>query len=107
MTKLKQHLEASSESLQRTQLDVDMLLRVKSGIVADLPLCVAELQEPFDFSDSCLVSRVAVDGYRQDIIACGRQKLKVVEAIKVSWRLQMGSSGVSEIKRSAAYKYHV
>lgn len=84
-------LDASSAALQRTQLDVDLLLRVRKGIVGELPACVAELQEPFDFSDSCLVSRTAVDGYKQDIIAGGRQKLRVLEALKV--RLKAQSKG--------------
>ncbi|CDJ55932.1 hypothetical protein, conserved [Eimeria maxima] len=80
---LRLQLEASSEACEEAQRDVDLLLRVKKGIVGELPLPIAALREPFDFSDSCLVSKEAVDNYKQDIISSGRQKLKILQAIKV------------------------
>ncbi|CDJ29128.1 uncharacterized protein EMH_0021900 [Eimeria mitis] len=80
---LRLQLEASSEALEKAQRDVDLLLRVKRGIVGELPSRIVALREPFDFSDSCLVSQREVDSYKQDIIASGRQKLRILQAIKL------------------------
>lgn len=104
---LRLQLEASSEACEEAQRDVDLLLRVKKGIVGELPLPIAALREPFDFSDSCLVSKEAVDNYKQDIISSGRQKLKILQAIKalrrqveaIQWRtrlLELEAKDVSE-----------
>lgn len=82
-TALRLQLNISSEALEQSRLDVDLLLRVKRGTVGELPDAVAPLHEPFDFSDSCLVSQEAVDAYKRDIISGGRQKLKLLEAMKV------------------------
>lgn len=82
-TALRLQLNISSEALEQSRLDVDLLLRIKRGTVGELPDAVAPLHEPFDFSDSCLVSQEAVDAYKQDIISGGRQKLKLLEAMKV------------------------
>ncbi|CDI86709.1 hypothetical protein, conserved [Eimeria praecox] len=104
---LRLQLEASLNAFEEAQRDVDLLLRVKKGIVGDLPSPVAALREPFDFSDACLVSQGAVDGYKQDIIASGRQKLRILQAIKalrqqveaIQWRtrlLELEAKDVSE-----------
>lgn len=80
---MRHQLAASTSELQKIQLDVNLLLRIRKGIIAEAPASVAELQEPFDFSDSCLVSRGILEAYKQDIISGGRQKLRVLESIKV------------------------
>ncbi|CDJ49022.1 hypothetical protein, conserved [Eimeria brunetti] len=81
---LRLQLEASSTAFEEAQHDVDLLLRVKKGIVGELPSSIAALHEPFDFTDSCLVSQGAVDGYKQEIIANGREKLRILQAIKTA-----------------------
>lgn len=85
-------METFRDAFEETQRDVDVLLRVRKGIVQELPSAIAGLREPFDFSDSCLVSQGSMDGYKQDIIACGRQKLRTLQAIKVRVQLHRNAA---------------